>query len=62
MAYNVVVDEDKCTGCGQCVDICPVDVYEMSGGKSDPAQAEECLGCESCIEVCDFGAITIDEA
>ncbi len=62
MAYNVIVDTDKCTGCGQCVDICPVEVYEMNSGKSDPAQAEECLGCESCIEVCEFGAITVDEA
>ncbi len=62
MAYNVIVDADKCTGCGQCVDICPTEVYEMENGKSEAAQVEECLGCESCIEVCEFGAITIDEA
>lgn len=62
MGYNVTVDTDKCTGCGECVDVCPVDVYELQDGKSSPVNAEECLGCESCIEVCEFGAITIDEA
>ncbi len=62
MAWNVMVDTDKCTGCGQCVDICPVEVYELNSGKCEAAQAEECLGCESCVEVCEFGAIAIDEA
>lgn len=28
MGYNVTVDVDKCVGCGECVDVCPVEVYE----------------------------------
>jgi len=24
--YDVKVDEEKCVGCGECVEICPVDV------------------------------------
>lgn len=62
MAYNVNVDQDKCVGCGECVDVCPVEVYEMKDGKSEPANAEECLGCESCVEVCSSDAITVEEA
>lgn len=62
MAWNVTVDADKCTGCGECVDICPVEVYELNDGKSDPSKAEDCLGCESCVEVCEFGAISVEEA
>ncbi len=62
MAYNVLVDLDKCIGCGQCVDVCPVEVYEMVDGKTSPVNAEECLGCESCVEVCDQDAIVIEEA
>ncbi len=61
MGWNVVIDADKCTGCGECVDICPVEVYEMVDGKSDPVKAEDCLGCESCIEVCEFDAVTVEE-
>ena len=61
MSWNVTVDADKCVGCGECVDVCPVEVYEMTDGKSSPAHAEECLGCESCVEVCEVSAITIEE-
>jgi len=61
MGYDVVVDNDKCEGCEECVEVCPVDVYEMKDGKSVPVNAEECLGCESCIEVCDQEAIAITE-
>ena len=37
MSWNVTVDADKCVGCGECVDVCPVEVYEMTDGKSSPA-------------------------
>ncbi len=60
--YEVTVDNDKCMGCGECVDICPVEVYELQNEKSVPVNAEECVGCESCIEVCEQEAITIREA
>ena len=59
--YDVTVDEEKCTGCGECVDICPDDVYELQNEKSVPVRAEDCEGCESCIEVCEQDAITVTE-
>ena len=61
MSYNPIVDVDKCEGCEECVDVCPVEVFQMKDGKSDPVNAEECLGCESCIEVCEPHAIVIEE-
>ncbi len=61
MGWNVAVDTDKCTGDGECVDVCPVEVYELQDGKAVPVNAEECLGCESCVEVCESGAITVEE-
>ncbi|MDR1396368.1 MAG: ferredoxin family protein [Desulfarculales bacterium] len=59
--FNVTVDPDKCTGDEECVEVCPVDVYEMQDGKSVPVNADECLGCESCLDACEFDAITITE-
>jgi NAD-dependent dihydropyrimidine dehydrogenase PreA subunit len=59
--YKIEVDEEKCIGCGDCVDICPVDVYEMQDKRSVPVNEGECIGCESCIEVCEQDAITVTE-
>lgn len=59
--YEIKVDNEKCVGCGECVDICPVEVYELQDEKSVPVNAEECVGCESCVEVCEENAITVKE-
>lgn len=61
MSYEVIVDSEKCVGCGECVDICPVEVYELKDGKSEPVKYEECVGCESCVEVCSTDAIEVKE-
>ena len=59
--YKIEVDQEKCIGCEECIEICPVDVYEMQNEKSVPVNAEECIGCESCVEVCEQGAIAVTE-
>ncbi len=61
MAWQVTVDKEKCVGCEECIEVCPVDVYELVDGKSEPVNMDECLGCESCIEVCEEDAITVEE-
>lgn len=61
MGYKIIFDEAKCIGCGQCVDICPVSVWEMQGDKSSVINEEDCLGCESCSGVCEQDAIAIEE-
>ena len=61
MAFNPIVDQEKCVGCEECVDVCPVEVFEMENDKSVPVNAEESMGCESCVEVCEEDAIVIEE-
>ena len=61
MSFKVTVDKAKCSGDAECVDVCPVDVYELVEGKAEPVNEDECLGCESCIEVCEQDAITVEE-
>ncbi len=62
MGWTVIVDQDICTGDADCVDVCPVEVYELQNNKAVPVNMEECLGCESCIEVCEQDAIEVVES
>lgn len=59
--WNVLVDKEKCTGCGECVDACPGEVYELMKGKAVAVNTDECHGCHTCEEVCPEKAITIKD-
>jgi NAD-dependent dihydropyrimidine dehydrogenase PreA subunit len=56
-----VVDEDKCTGCGNCVEICPSEVYQMEDEKSNPVRLEECVECWACVNQCPSESIHLHE-
>ena len=62
---EVKVDQEKCTGCGTCVDVCPVEVFELkeesSKSKSFPTKQEECLVCRACETQCPENAIQVTE-
>lgn len=51
------VDLEKCTGCGQCPDACPVEAISMVEGKAT-IDVDTCLSCEACVKVCPEGAIS----
>jgi NAD-dependent dihydropyrimidine dehydrogenase PreA subunit len=60
--FIVSIDEDLCSGCNSCTDLCPAHLLGFSDDKAQITGDEtECLGCESCISVCPTEAITIKE-
>lgn len=61
MAFEVHVDEMKCKGCEECIEICTANVFDMREGKSVPVRQQECLGCRSCVEICKEQALTVKE-
>jgi len=51
-------DRERCTGCGQCVEICPVQVIKMEG--DFPAvDLEWCIGCGVCAVPCPAAAVRL---
>lgn len=51
-------DEDECTGCGDCVEACPVEALKLEG--DFPAvDLEWCIGCGVCGTVCPNEAVRI---
>lgn len=60
--YMVTIDVEKCEGCKECVDICPVGLLGLNGEKAAVVgEASECLGCASCETVCPSGAIEVQD-
>ena len=51
------VDTQKCTGCGLCVDICPVNAIKVENEKA--VISDECVGCGACVGQCPVGAISL---
>jgi NAD-dependent dihydropyrimidine dehydrogenase PreA subunit len=59
--YLIKVDSATCNGCSECIEFCPVDVFEIKEGKSVPLNPQNCSGCGTCVAVCKTEAIIITE-
>lgn len=56
-AVTINVDEEKCVGRGECVEVCPSSVYELKDAKTVPVRINECIECCSCVAACPEHAI-----
>jgi ferredoxin len=62
-----VVDRVKCTGCGSCAAVCPVEAMALVSA-NDPQRPQKkrakidegmCLGCGVCVRVCKTGSLSL---
>lgn len=55
------IDEDKCTGCGLCVDACHEGAIAMVDGKARLVRDDYCDGLGDCLPSCPTDAISFVE-
>jgi 2-oxoglutarate ferredoxin oxidoreductase subunit delta len=63
----VIIDEDRCKGCGLCASVCPQSVLELAEARFNakgyrPVEArnpEACTGCAMCAIICPDVVLTV---
>ncbi len=53
------INYGKCTGCNQCVEICPLDIIKCNENGPETAYPDECWHCGNCRISCPNDAISI---
>ena len=51
------VDETRCSGCGDCVAVCPTNCLAMAGPLPWLPRPADCVRCELCVQVCPADAL-----
>ena len=57
----ISIDQEKCNGCGLCIDACHEGALELIDGKAVLISDEYCDGLGDCLPECPTGAIEIIE-
>lgn len=65
---KVTFREDRCKGCGLCIDVCPKQIItfakRLNSKGFNPAevtQMDKCIGCASCATMCPDCVITVEK-
>ncbi len=53
---KIVIKDDICNGCGECLKNCVVDALSINGGKVS-IDYKKCIFCKNCLDDCDKNAL-----
>ncbi len=51
------INLQRCTGCGQCADLCPTHAVDIINNKAIITRPQSCTFCEICESYCPEAAI-----
>ncbi|MBM4341319.1 MAG: 4Fe-4S dicluster domain-containing protein [Deltaproteobacteria bacterium] len=54
------LDENKCAGCGMCLQVCPRAVLSMANGTAEIVNRDGCMECGACSRNCPVEAISVE--
>jgi len=57
--YFINVNEDKCSGCGDCISVCPMNANKVNENVISEVDLGYCIGCGVCIPKCPENARTL---
>lgn len=53
------MDQNKCSGCGLCIDVCPQQVFVIKNKLSTIVDRDACMECGACSRNCPKQAISV---
>ena len=56
---TLTLDPSACVGCGECLAVCPHNVFVMNNGKASLADRDGCMECGACALNCPANAIQV---
>lgn len=59
---NVVtleINQERCNGCGMCLEVCPQQVFTLEGRVSKITDRDACMECSACAKNCPQDAIKV---
>lgn len=59
---QICAEDDKCTGCGLCVETCPgkaIVLRDKTHVRMIEADLVPCIACGDCVAICEPGALTL---
>jgi NAD-dependent dihydropyrimidine dehydrogenase PreA subunit len=57
---TLTLDIDRCIGCGQCINVCPHQVFAMDGDKAGILSRDNCMECGACAINCPVAALAVN--
>lgn len=65
---SISVNEEKCKGCGLCVEVCPKKILALETERLNRkgynpmhcVEPEKCIGCAMCATICPDVAIVVE--
>lgn len=62
MSISVInIDQELCTGCRRCAEVCPVDAIKGEDGKAQSIDTNRCVVCGQCVQICSAYASNFDD-